>query len=364
MRHLTFATLCAAIAVTPVLAQESDSAAKAEAKTKAAAQIKLADKNSDGVLTISELRTARYDLRKALIAAREDKAKTKELNEGARGLPEFQVFLAADIDNDMNLTADELANHNLSESDNKRWRLSDNDLELLAQETGQDRWEWTIARDANGDNHLSGEEAGLKSEKDKKEFRDADLDKDGLLSSYEFQKFGIDRFKEKAKPKVDKARAEFKDAAGPADPYALYKKKGRAWMLKTTTTMDGMDPMVSYIKYEVTEVTDAAATCKIYMYDKDKKPMPGMEEGNEIKIEFRMPEPPPGDAAPQPETEDGGTITAAGRDWATTKTTTQVGESESTFWMAKDLPGLIIRVETKSKQYTSTMTLEEFSDGE
>lgn len=364
MRRLTFATLCATIILTPVLAQEGEDAAKAEAKTKAAAQIKPADKDGDGVLTLAELRAARYELRKALIAAREDKAKTKELNEGSRGLPEFQVFLAADINNDMKLSADELANFALSESDNKRWRLTDNDLEMLAQETGQDRWEWAIARDANADNHLTADEAGVKSEKDRKEFRDADLDKDGLLSGYEFQKFGIDRFKEKAKPKVEKARAEFKDAAGPADPYALYKKKGRAWMLKTTTTMDGMDPMVSYMKYEVTEVTDAAATCKIYMYDKDKKPMPGMEEGNEVKIEFRMPEPPPGDAAPQPETEDGGTITAAGRDWATTKTTTQVGGSESTFWMAKDLPGLIIKGEFGGKQYKSTMTLEEFSDGE
>jgi hypothetical protein len=40
-------------------------------------------------------------------------------------------------------------------------------------------------------------------------------------------------------------------------------------------------------------------------------------------------------------------------------------EDESTYWMSVEyLPGLIIRVETKSKQYTSTMTLEEFSDGE
>ncbi len=364
MKRLTFATLCTAMAFTPALAQEGDDAAKAAAKTKAAAQIKLADKDSDGVVTLAELRTTRYDLRKALIAAREDKAKTKELNEGARGLPEFQVFLASDINNDMKLTADELANHNLSESENKRWRLSDNDLELLAQETGQDRWEWTIARDANGDNHLSGEEVGLKSEKDKKEFRDADLDKDGLLSSYEFQKFGIDRFKEKAKPKVDKARAEFKDAAGVVDPFALYRKKGRTWMHKTTLSMDGMDPTVTYMKYHVTDVTDAAATYKVYMYDKDKKPMPGMEEGNEVRLAFRMQEPPRGEAAPQPVVEDGGTISAAGRDWATTKTTTQAGGSESIIWMAKDLPGLIIRFESGNKQYTQTMTLEEFSDGE
>jgi len=361
MRHLTFATLCAAIAVTPVLAQESDSAAKAEAKTKAAAQIKLADKNSDGVLTISELRTARYDLRKALIAAREDKAKTKELNEGARGLPEFQVFLAADIDNDMKLTADELANHNLSESDNKRWRLSDNDLELLAQETGQDRWEWTIARDANGDNHLSGEEAGLKSEKDKKEFRDADLDKDGLLSSYEFQKFGIDRFKEKAKPKVDKARAEFKDAAGRADPYALYKKKGRAWMHKNTTHIDGMDPLVTYMKWEITEVNESGVTYKLHMLDKDKKPMAGME-AMENKLEFpkELPEaaPNPGTGGPKEIGEE--TLEAAGRKWVCKLWENDAAGQKMKYWMSVEYSGLIVKMVGE----TFSQELEEFSDGE
>ena len=362
MRRLTFATLCSAIAFTPALAQEGEDAAKAEAKTKAAAQIKIADKDNDGVLTLAELRLTRYDLRKAQIGAREDKAKTKELNEGARGLPEFQVFLAADINNDLKLRADELANHNLSESENKRWRLTDNDLELLAQETGQDRWEWTIARDANGDNHLSGEEAGLKSEKDKKEFRDADLDKDGLLSSYEFQKFGIDRFKEKAKPKVEKARAEFKDAAGAADPFALYRKKGRTWMHKNTTNIEGMDPMVTYIKWEVTEVSDSGATYKLYMLDKDKKPMGGMEEGTENKLDFpkELPEAPadPGNEGPKDLGEE--TLEAAGRKWVCKVWEHDSAGQKMKYWLSVEFTGLLVKMVGE----TFTQELEEFSDGE
>jgi len=361
MRRLTFATLCATIILTPVLAQEGEDAAKTEAKTKAAAQIKPADIDGDGVLTLAELRAARYELRKALIAAREDKAKTKELNEGSRGLPEFQVFLAADINNDMKLSADELANFALSESDNKRWRLTDNDLEMLAQETGQDRWEWAIARDANTDNHLTADEAGVKSEKDRKEFRDADLDKDGLLSGYEFQKYGIDRFKEKAKPKVEKARAEFKDAANPNDPFALYKKKGRTWMHKTTTTIQGMDPMVTYMKWEITDVNEDSATYRMYILDKDKKPMAGMEEGTENKLAFpkEMPEGNPSpDGGPKELGEE--TLEAAGRNWVCKVWEQASGGQTFKYWMSVEYPGLIIKMEGD----TFAQELVEFSDGE
>ncbi|CAG0989304.1 hypothetical protein PLCT2_02377 [Planctomycetaceae bacterium] len=357
MKRLIFATLCAAMAFTPALAQKGDDAAKAAAKTKAAAQIKLADKDSDGVLTLAELRTTRYDLRKALIAAREDKAKTKELNEGARGLPEFQVFLASDINNDMKLTADELANHNLSESENKRWRLSDNDFEMLAQETGQDRWEWTIARDTNGDNHLSVEEAGLKSEKERKEFRDADLDKDGLLSSYEFQKFGIDRFKETAKPKVERARAEFKDSAGAADPFALFRKKGRTWMHKTTTTIQGGEPVITYMKYEVTDVRANGATYKSCMLDKDKQLMANMDETN-IEFPKEIPDGAPNRVEKWKELGEE-TLEAAGRKWVCSVWEQDAGNQDQKYWMSVEYPGLIIRKECGN----FTEELVAFNDG-
>ncbi len=370
MHRLIFATALAGMFVWPLLAQESDDAAKAEAQTKAASQIKLADKDSDGRLTLAELRAARKKFQLEMIESRQDDEKSKAVRNANKLMLGWQDFLAADVNNDRVLTSSEQVDYLLSESDNKRWRLSDSDLELCAQEVWVENWNWSIAEtDKDGDGHISKSEGAdkLKAEKDRNEFDAADLDKDGMLSQYEYLKVGIERFKEKAKPKVEKARAEFKDVVANDDPFALYKKKGRTWMYKSATEMENMDPMITYMKYEVTEVTETGATFKVFIYDKDKKPMAGMEEGTESKIEFRKPEFPGGEQPPQPEgsgVEDGGILEAAGRKWATQKTTTKSGGNENVIWMATEMPGLIIKAEFGGKGYSTTMTLEEFSDGE
>jgi hypothetical protein len=358
MYRLIFATAFAGLLVLPAMAQESDDAAMAEAKTKAAEQIKFADKDGDGTLTLAELRTTRYALRKSLLAAREDKAKTKELSDAAKGLPDFQTFLAADIGNDYKLTADELAKFTLRDSDNKRWRLSDRDVELLAQETGLDKWDWAIGTlDADGDSHLSAKEAALKSDSEKKDFAAADLDKDGLLSSYEFMKFGIDRFKEKSKSKVEKARAEFKDAGGggPDDPFALYKKEGRTWALKSTSVIEGMDPMVSYLVFKITAVSDKEATQEMSFLDKDKKPMAGMEEGIETRIPFQESKLPPDGAREAPEMKRETIKVEAGEFECYL---TEMNDTKT--WSSVMYPGLLVKMEGKH----TTMELIEFKDGE
>lgn len=357
MHRLIFAIALAGLSVLPLLAQESEDAAKAEARTKAAGQIKTADTNSDGVLSLAELRVARYESRKALIAAREDKAKSKELSDAARGLVEFQTFLAADVSNDYKLTADELAAYTLLDSDNKRWRLSDRDVELLAQETGQDKWDWAIGTlDVDNDSHLSSKEVGSKSDSDKKDFANADLDKDGLLSSYEFMKFGIDRFKEKSKPKVEKARAEFKDAGGGEtdDPYALYRKLGRKWTHKATTKLEGMEPMVMYMSYEITAVSDDEATQTMLILDKDKKPMAGMEKGTETKISLKQYRQPPGGMKPPEMTRE--TIKVEAGEYEC-----YVMEMNKTkTWSSVKYPGLLVKMEGEQ----TNMELIEFDDGE
>ncbi len=78
---------------------------------------------------------------------------------------------------------------------------------------------------------------------------------------------------------------------GEADAFAGYKKQGRLWLVKSTTKMDGMDPMVTYTKTEITKVEADHAIMTMWTLDKDKKPMAGMEKGNETKIEFKKAEP-------------------------------------------------------------------------
>lgn len=70
------------------------------------------------------------------------------------------------------------------------------------------------------------------------------------------------------------------------DPFFLYKKKGRKWKHKSVTRIEGMDDMVSYIEYEVTEVAENHAVYRTTFHDKDDKPWPGVEP-TETRIEFK-----------------------------------------------------------------------------
>ncbi len=128
-----------------------------------------------------------------------------------------------------------------------------------------------------------------------------------------------------------------------ADAYALYKKKGRKWMHKSTTKMEGMDPMVSYMSYEITDVNDKEATQLMIMLDKDKKPMAGMEKGTESKIPLVAPKveaPKCGAKAPEMKKE---------------KAKCEAGEFEcyltemndTKTWSSVEYPGLLVKMEGK-----------------
>ena len=131
-------------------------------------------------------------------------------------------------------------------------------------------------------------------------------------------------------------------AAGEADPYFLYKKEGRSWTLKYTTTIPGMDPMVSYMKTEVTEVAADHALTEMTMMDKDKKPMAGMEP-TETKIAFIVAPPREDGDLPDFETTDE-TISVEGGEFECTLTEV----SGTKVWMAKKYPGLVVKLETQS----------------
>lgn len=136
-----------------------------------------------------------------------------------------------------------------------------------------------------------------------------------------------------------------------ADAYALYKNKGRTWTHKSVTKMAGMDDMVSYMSYEITEVAADHAMQKMTMLDKDKKPMAGMEPTTS-KIEFKTADAPAGNA-PKVETKEETVKVAAGEFECIV---TEVSGTKS--WSSKKFPGLLVKMEGAS----NSMELVEFKE--
>lgn len=139
-------------------------------------------------------------------------------------------------------------------------------------------------------------------------------------------------------------------AAAANDPYALYRKKGRNWTMKTVVNIQGMDPMVTYMKTEVVEVAEDHAMVKFWMMDKDKKPFAGMPEPESTKIPFTA----PGEPAGNPDDPEGMV-----RRVETIKV--EAGEFECDFvqindmktWTSRKHPGLLVKSETS--QVTSEL---------
>lgn len=151
-----------------------------------------------------------------------------------------------------------------------------------------------------------------------------------------------------------------------SDAFALYKKKGRTWTTKSVSKMGDMAENISYMKTEVLEVNADSAKIKTWMLDADKKPMAGMEAGNESEIKFTTGTATDGTTAPAPKIEDGGEIEAAGRKWTTDKITTEANGMTTTVWTSKEMPGLAIKMVMDGKAgdvaMHTEMTLDEFVD--
>lgn len=128
------------------------------------------------------------------------------------------------------------------------------------------------------------------------------------------------------------------DKAAAADPYALYKKKGRNWTHKTAG---------GHMKVEVVELAEDHAMTKTWMLDADKKPMAGMPEPEPTKVEFKTAEG-TGTATGEAKEPKKETVSAAGKDWKC------VSYDDGKTWMAEDMPGLIVKSEH--------MELVEFND--
>lgn len=128
------------------------------------------------------------------------------------------------------------------------------------------------------------------------------------------------------------------EKAAAADPYALYKKKGRNWTHKTAA---------GHMKVEVVELAEDHAMTKTWILDADKKPMAGMPEPEPTKVEFKTAEG-TGTATGEVKEPKKETVKAAGKDWKC------VSYDDGKTWMAEDMPGLIVKSEH--------MELVEFND--
>ncbi|MCC6573201.1 MAG: hypothetical protein IT462_05355 [Planctomycetes bacterium] len=135
-----------------------------------------------------------------------------------------------------------------------------------------------------------------------------------------------------------------------------YKKKGNYWTTKTTTTKP-ME-MVSYMKFEITDVTDKEATYTMYAYDKDMKETYKMEDQKIPLVSYEAPKDSPAVEAPKGTEEEveckaWGKVKAMRYDY-------ESGGYKSSSWMVK---GVCVKasttgegVETVSELWETNLT--------
>ncbi|MEZ5992502.1 MAG: hypothetical protein R3E76_09125 [Planctomycetota bacterium] len=135
-----------------------------------------------------------------------------------------------------------------------------------------------------------------------------------------------------------------------ADAYALYKKEGRKWKLKSVTKIEGMDDMVSFMEYEITKVADDHAMQKMTMLDKDGKQT---MDPTESKIEFKTAEAPACTGGEAVEMKEETVKVEAGEFECYV---TEVAGTKS--YTSKKYPGLLVKTEGAS----NSMELIEFTE--
>lgn len=122
-----------------------------------------------------------------------------------------------------------------------------------------------------------------------------------------------------------------------ADPYALYKNKGRSWTVKNDFSGN-----ISHSKTEVVEVAEDHAMVKMWTLDADMKPMAGMPEPTPTKVPFTKADTTaPADAATKVETKDETVKVAAGEFECT-----MTENAGTKTWMSKKYPGLMVKMES------------------
>jgi hypothetical protein len=156
-----------------------------------------------------------------------------------------------------------------------------------------------------------------------------------------------------AKAEEKPAKEEGKKEEAKADGLKPYRTKGNTWTLKTTAKY-GTFEVTSYIKYEVTEVTEEKATVKQIILDKDEKE----QSSSSFDVPFKAAETPketPKEPAEAPKVVEE-TIKVAAGEYKCTKTETEAGGSKTTTWIAKDTY-ILVKSTSKSDMGESTTEL-------
>jgi Ca2+-binding EF-hand superfamily protein len=265
----------------------------------------------------------------------------------------YFVFVVADGNNDGKVDLIEYARFVRNQARGVDHKVYPADVKLVLDEI------WG-ATDGDKDGTLSEAEwlkvfEGSDTDADelRTEFKEADADKDGKVTREELWPMLKEQFEPLGYEFLDKDPGDdvAEEPAGiDRAGYALYLKKGRTWLIRSTTNIAGMDPIVNYTKWEVLEVGEKSARCRMTMLDKDKKET----HSQEIEIEFRAAEG-NGDA-PEVETREETVKVEAGEFECIVVTS-----AGTTTWTSRKFPGLLVKSETKG-DLSSTSELVEFNE--
>ncbi|MBV6517008.1 MAG: hypothetical protein HPKKFMNG_02708 [Planctomycetes bacterium] len=160
----------------------------------------------------------------------------------------------------------------------------------------------------------------------------------------------------------EKASGEKKEAAKEekkteVDYLKPYRTKGNTWTWKSVSKVSGYES-VAYTKYEVTEVTEEKATCKVSTLDKDKKELASTT--TEIPLKATKTETPKdGTPAPEVKTSEEKIKVEAG-EIDCIKTEMDSNGTKTTSWTCK-ATGLLVKSQSSASWGESTMELVEMS---
>lgn len=90
---------------------------------------------------------------------------------------------------------------------------------------------------------------------------------------------------EPRKEEPKETKEEKKEKQDKADTLKAYRTKGNTWTHKHTAKYGSMEESISYVRYEVTDVTDTKATVKQSNLDKDEKEISNNTFDVTLKVE-------------------------------------------------------------------------------
>ncbi|MBX3472938.1 MAG: hypothetical protein KF754_00975 [Planctomycetes bacterium] len=337
------------------------------------------DSNSNGKVTISELRKATASL---LETTPDDPSVTIYLGQA------MCLLVAADTDDDGGCSKAEFRALRRAQIKDPAYKpaLSKADVALLRKEQYGPVYKLFMdMADTNSDGKLSRDEYKAQVG-DTTDFDKCDTNKDGMIDRAEME---ADWLKELGKsfelPKEEPAQKEPSDPQEQPEPKkpsvteekppalekppvtedkppvpaalpdSVFNKAGRNWTTKQSSKLGTMEN-TSYVKTEVISVKDGEATIRTQVLNKDKQPLlnqPARETTRALKEE-----------AVEEATVDLGkeTITAAGRDFECKVSEVPRGQGTIKTWKSIKYPGLVVKSVTKSGSVETSSVLDEFNE--